>query len=254
MTALAYDVRGPDGAPWVLLGSSLGTTRDMWAAQVEPMSRHHRVVAFDTRGHGGSPAPVGPYAMAELAADVLELADHVGAERFSYVGISLGAAIGLQLSRDASGRLSRLVLCSAAARFGEPASWQERAERVRREGTGWLVEANRARWFTPELSGSSELHADRLLAGIADVPAEGYAGCCDALAGFDARPWLASITVPTRVIAGAQDPVTPAQVTGELATRIAGASLVTIDRASHLSAVERPDDLTAAVLEHLEQG
>jgi 3-oxoadipate enol-lactonase len=248
---LAHDVSGPEGAPWVFLGSSLGTTRDMWSAQVGPLARSHRVVRFDTRGHGDSPVPDGPYSMAELAADVLALADRLGAQRFAYVGVSLGGGIGQQLAHDAPERLGALVLCCTAARFGDAETWTERAERVRREGTAWLVEANAPRWFTPALDGAPAEHARRVLDGLAVTPDEGYAACCEAVAGFDARPWLAAITAPTRVVAAAEDPATPVELTDELASTIPGADLVTIDAASHLGCVERPEAFTAAILDHL---
>ena len=248
---LAHDVHGPDGAPWLLLGASLGSTRDMWQASLDPLAETFRVVRFDTRGHGESPVPPGPYAMADLAADVLRLADRLGAGRFAYAGVSLAGGLGLQLAHDVPHRLTSLVLCCTAARFGDPATWTERAERVRREGTGWLVEANRPRWFTPAIAGEPAQHAERLLQGIADIPDEGYASCCEALAEFDAGPWLDSIGVPTRVLAGADDPATPADRTDELAEHIPGADLVTIAEASHLGVVERPDAFTTAILDHL---
>ena len=248
---LAHDVHGQPGAPWLLLGASLGSTRDMWQAQLEALAEAFRVVRFDTRGHGASPVPPGPYAMADLAADVLRLADRLGAERFAYAGVSLAGGLGLQIAHDSPRRLTALVLCCTAARFGDPATWTERAERVRREGTGWLVEANRPRWFTPAIAGEPADHSERLLRGIADIPDEGYASCCEALAEFDARPWLESIEVPTRVVAGAEDPATPPERTDELAERIPGADLVTVPAASHLGVVEQPEAFTTAILDHL---
>lgn len=251
---LAYSSDGADDAPWLFLGSSLGTTRDMWEAQVEPLARSNRVVRFDTRGHGASPAPQGPYAMSDLAGDVLALADRVGAERFAYAGVSIGGALGLQLACDAPERLTSVVLCCTGAKLGEPATWTERAGRVRREGTAWLVDVNRERWFTRAISGAAAQHAERLLAGIAGVDREGYAGCCEAIAGFDVRSQLGSVRVPTRVVAGTEDPATPAALTDQLAAGIPGADLVRISEASHLGVVERPDEFTDAILEHLARG
>jgi 3-oxoadipate enol-lactonase len=251
---LAYSSDGADDAPWLFLGSSLGTTRDMWEAQVEPLARSNRVVRFDTRGHGASPAPQGPYAMSDLAGDVLALADRVGAERFAYAGVSIGGALGLQLACDAPERLTSVVLCCTGAKLGEPATWTERAERVRREGTAWLVDVNRERWFTSAISGAAAQCAERLLAGIAGVDREGYAGCCEAIAGFDVRSQLGSVRVPTRVVAGTEDPATPAALTDQLAAGIPGADLVRISEASHLGVVERPDEFTDAILEHLARG
>jgi 3-oxoadipate enol-lactonase len=248
---IAYSTDGAADAPWLFLGSSLGTTRDMWAQQVEPLARSHRVVRFDTRGHGASGAPRGPYSMSDLAGDVLALADRLGAERFAYAGVSLGGALGLQLACDAPGRLASLVLCCTGAKLGEPTTWMERAERVRREGTTWLIDVNRERWFTPAIAGAAAQRAEHLLAGIADVDREGYAGCCEAIAGFDLRHQLGSVRVPTRVVAATEDPAAPAALTDQLATEIPGADLVRIPEASHLGVVERPEEFTDAILGHL---
>src|SRR4051794_38391709 len=93
--SLHYRLDGPDGAPVLVLGSSLGTTGAMWDAQVPAFSRHFRMLRYDTRGHGGSPVPDGPYTMDELGADVLALLDRLGIERASFCGLSIGGVIGM---------------------------------------------------------------------------------------------------------------------------------------------------------------
>lgn len=244
---LHYRIDGAEDAPWLLLGSSIGTDLRMWDDNVADLAQEHRVLRFDTRGHGGSPAPSGPYDLTGLAADVVALADRLGIAQFAYGGLSLGGAIGQQLALDVPGRLTALVLCCTAARFGEASSWRERAARVRAEGTAWLVEPSRLRWFadpgTPQ--------ADELLAGLAAMSPDGYAGCADALAGFDVRDRLPEITLPTLVIAGKEDPATPLTHAELLADGIPGADLVVLPDAAHLATVEQPDAANRAILDHL---
>jgi 3-oxoadipate enol-lactonase len=249
--ALSYVADGPDEGFPVLLGSSIGTTHAMWGPQIEALARRWRAVRFDARGHGGSPAPRGPYKVTELAADVIALADALGIESFAYCGVSLGGAIGLQLALEHPERVSSLVLCCTSSWFGGPDPWRQRAARVRAEGMDWLVEASRLRWFRvgqPLPDGGAEL-----LEGIRLLDLEGYASCCDAIAVFDVRDQLGRINAPTRVIAGAEDVAAPAPMTDFLADRIPGADLVRVAGAAHIANVEQPGLVTKAIVEHLER-
>lgn len=254
---LHHVVTGPADAPAVLLGSSLGTDLHMWDPQVDVLSRRWKIVAFDTRGHGGSPSGPGagePTSVDDLADDVLALADRLGLDTFAYCGLSLGGAIGQVLAARVPDRVRALVLCCTSARFCEGAgAWHERAARVRAEGMSWLVEPSRERWFTPGFSERQPTEADRLLSMLARTPSEGYAACCDALAAFDGRPLLSQITAPTLVVAGEHDPSTPVAMAEELAAGIKDADLLVVPHAAHLASAERPDEVTAAIAVHLER-
>jgi 3-oxoadipate enol-lactonase len=85
------------------------------------------------------------------------------------------------------------------------------------------------------------------------TPPEGYARCCEALAAWDARERISAISVPTLVVAGADDPATPVEHAELLASRIPGARLLVLERAAHLANVERAEEFTNAVLDHLGQ-
>jgi 3-oxoadipate enol-lactonase len=250
---LHHEIDGDPTAPAVVLGPSLGTGLDMWASQVEALTQRWRVVRFDPRGHGGSPVPVGPYSVEGLAADVVALVDELGIDQFAYCGLSLGGAIGQQLALTQPDRVRSLVLCCTAARFGEPEGWHERATRVRAEGTEWLVDTTRERWFTEDFRSREPQQTQRLLAMLRDTPSEGYAGCCDALAEFDTRDALVEIKAPTLVIAGESDPATPPALAEELTEGIEDASLLMLSPAAHLATVERAEPATRAIVEHLER-
>lgn len=245
--------QGPTGAPAVLLGPSLGTTLAMWDDLAEELAERFRVVRFDTRGHGGSPVPTGPYRLDDLVADVVALADSLDIERFGYVGLSLGGLVGQALAAGHPDRVSALVLACTGPSFGDATAWQERAARVRAEGMAWLVEPTRGRWFTEAFVEAHPDRAGRLLDMIAGVDPEGYASCCEAIAGTDLTGRLASVTAPTRVIAGAEDPVSPPEVGQVLVDHLPDADLVVIEGASHIASVADPATFDAAVLEHLEK-
>jgi 3-oxoadipate enol-lactonase len=249
---LHHRVDGDPTAPAIVLGPSLGTTLEMWDAQVEALTERWRVVRFDTRGHGGSPVPDGPYDVEGLAGDVLALVDELGIDQFAYCGISLGGAIGQQLALSQPDRIRSLVLCCTGARLAVPEFWQERAARTRAEGTGWLDESTRERWFTADFRAREPQEVDRLLTMLRETPPEGYAACCDALAAFDARDRMADIKASTLVISGETDPATPPELGADLAAGIADASLVVVPCA-HLANVEQADRVTSAIVEHLER-
>jgi 3-oxoadipate enol-lactonase len=245
---------GQAGAPAVLLAGSIGTDHGMWDAQVPSLSSRFRVLALDLRGHGASPTTPGPVAMTDLADDVLRVADRLGVDGFGFVGLSLGGAVGQLLASSYPDRVGALVLCCTSARFSEAAaSWRERAARVRAEGTGWLVEASRGRWFAPGFADRRPDEADRLLGMLTATPVEGYAAACDALAGFDGRPLLGSVKAPTLVVAGAEDPATPVDMAEELTAGIDGARLLVVPGAAHLASAERPELVNPILLDHLER-
>jgi len=250
---LHHRVDGDPTAPAVVLGPSIGTRLAMWEPQVEALAQRWRVIRFDTRGHGGSPVPNGPYTVEDLAGDVVALLDELGVDQFAFAGNSLGGTIGQQLAVDHPDRVRSLVLCCTAAKLGESGSWHERAERVRTEGTDWLVAFTRDRWFHPDFQSTSPRQVDELLAGLRETPVEGYAGCCEALAEFDGRPRLDRIQAPTLVVSGEGDPATPPDQGAELAEGIPDSDLLVVPRAAHLAGVERPDVVTPAIVDHLER-
>lgn len=250
---LHHDIHGPDDAPPVLLAPSLGTTLALWDELTGVLSDRFRVIRFDTRGHGGSPVPPGPYTVDELAADVVELADTLGAERFGLVGLSIGGAIGQTIAVEHAARLSALVLCCTGPAFGDPQNWRDRAEQVRAEGMSFLAEPTKGRWFTPDFLRSRPEEVDRLLGMLASTSPEGYAACCDALASHDLTDRIGEIRTPTRIIAGAHDPVCTPEVGRLIADRIPDSDLVVLDDAAHIANVAQPERFNAAVLQHLEK-
>ncbi|MGH3331243.1 MAG: 3-oxoadipate enol-lactonase [Nocardioidaceae bacterium] len=253
IVALNHYTQGPPDAPAVFLGGSLGTTLSMWDSLAGYLAPAYHVVRFDIRGHGSSPTPAGPYSMSELAGDVIALADELELERFAYVGLSLGGAIGLTLAVEHPERLTSLVLCCAAPVFGEPETWRERSARVTAEGTGWLVETTRDRWFTRGFQEAHPVAVHEIVDMLATASPVGYAACCDALASFDLTARLDEVKAPTRVVAAAQDPVTPPDVTQLLADGISGADHVVIDYAAHIANIAQPEEFNRAVKEHLDR-
>ena len=243
---------GPEDAPVLVLGSSLGTTGAMWDANVPALSERFRLIRYDTRGHGGSPAPPGPYSIGELGADVLALIDRLGLERVSFCGLSIGGMIGMWLASEAPERIDRLMLCCTVPHFPPPDLWNERIETVRARGIEPMVDQALDRWLPPDVR-LERPEAERHLRGlIRTTSPAGYAGCCEAIRDMDLRPRLDRIEAPTLVLAGDRDPSTPAEKVRPLADAIADARYVEIEGAAHIANMARPRDVERALLEHLE--
>jgi 3-oxoadipate enol-lactonase len=251
---LRHRLEGPAAAPVVVLSSSLGTTLELWDSNVGSLTERCRVLRYDHRGHGGSPAPPGPYAVEELGRDVLELLDELDLDRVSFCGISLGGAVGLWLAATAPQRLDRLVVACSSARFGPPETWLERARTVRAEGVSAISEAVVGRWFTPALASDEPAVVERFRGMLEATPAEGYAACCEAIAGWDFAGRLGEVAVPTLVVSAAQDPATPPEHGRAIADGVPGARLAIVDGAAHLVNIERPEEFTTLVLSHVGEG
>lgn len=257
----AYDVTGPADAPVVVLGSSLGTDRHMWDAQLPALSDRFRVVRYELRGHGasGTPAQPGRATLDDLGRDLLRLLDHLGVERAHHVGLSIGGMLALWAAQHDPARTASIaVLCSTA--YLPPAqAWLDRAVTVRGQGMGAIVDAVMARWFTPTFA--DEETRGSLRRTFLAVDPEGYAHCCEAIAGMDLRGGLAAVRGRALVVAGRDDaaipPVptdgSPAWSSQETARALTSADVrfELLDDAAHIAAVQQDAAVTRLLLDHL---
>jgi 3-oxoadipate enol-lactonase len=248
--ALGYRLDGPEDAPALVLSSSLGTTRELWEPQVPRLAREFRVLTYDHPGHGTSELPEQPYTVEAFAAALLALLGELGLERVSLCGVSLGGMVGMALALEAPERVERLVIACTSAYLGPPEGWAKRAEIVRGEGVEAIADSVLRRWFTADADRETVEHFRAMLVA---TPPEGYARCCEALGSWDARERISAIAAPVLVMVGAEDPATTPEHAKLLATRIPGARLRVLEHAAHLANVERAEEFTSAVLEHLGQ-
>lgn len=246
-------VDGDPAAPALILSNSLGTTLEMWAPQVAALSERHRLIRYDTRGHGGSPITPGPYRFDALGQDVLAVLDALQVEQAAFCGISMGGHIGLWLGIHASERFHAIAVCNSAAKIGTAQGWGERAAMLRAKGADGmqeLADSAPARWFSEACVQAQPAMVRRMQDGLARLDPEGYASCCDALAASDLRAELGRIATPTLLLAGQWDPVCTEADAQAMQTCITGAQLTTVP-ASHLSNLEAPQAFDKAVLDFL---
>jgi 3-oxoadipate enol-lactonase len=252
---LVASLTGPAGAPVVALGTSIGTNQGLWDPQAAVLGRRFRLLRFEFRGHGPagaqSPAPAGPYTIAELGTDVLEVLNRYDLDQVAYCGVSLGGMVGMWLAANAPDRITRLALCCTAAYMPPASMWQDRAATARAEGLGALVGPTTGRWFPAAFAQQHPEAVAPVAAMFTGTNPEGYAGCAEAIATMDQRESIRAITAPTLVIAGAEDPSTPPWQSALLATSIPGARLTVVRGAAHLANYQTPGPVTAALAAHL---
>ena len=248
---LAYRIDGAEAGSTLVLSSSLGTTSALWDGQVAALGAEYRIVRYDHPGHGGSPAPDGPVTIESLATGVGDLLDRLELARASFCGLSLGGMVGMALARDAPERVHRLVLSSTAAYLGPPDGWHDRARIVRNGGTAAISEKVLERWFTERYRREQPARVATFREMLEAVSRDGYAACCEAIAGWDARVGLDVIRARTLVIAGAEDVATPPDDGAFLADAIPDAELLVLPEAAHLANVGQPELFNRALLEFL---
>ncbi|WP_248763490.1 alpha/beta fold hydrolase [Pseudarthrobacter sp. SSS035] len=231
--------------PLLVAGPSLGTSTLLWTEAATLLGTDYDVVAWDLPGHGVSPAATESFDVADLADAVVDLVDTIApGAGFHYAGVSLGGATGLQLGIKHGDRLKSLSIQCTGAKIGTPEAWLERAETVRTQGTPVMIQGSAQRWFAPGFMDREPERSSRLLHSLRDTDRFSYAFCCEALAGFDVRAELGSISVPTQAVAGAADTVAPPSMAQETVDGITAgggtANAVTLEGVAHLAPAEAP--------------
>jgi 3-oxoadipate enol-lactonase len=247
---LAYTVIGDPDKPMLVMSSALGTTRAMWDPQ-HPLAAHHALVLYDHRGLGASPAPPGPYSVDEMGEDVIALIDKLGARTVSFCGVSLGGMVGLWIAANHPDRITSLVVMATLSRLQPAATFFERAAAVRARGIGSVADGVVARWFTERFAREHPATLRGYVETLTAMDAEGYAGCCEALAACDLRTAIHKVDAPTLIIAGAEDPVVPAASAVMFGASFRDANVAVVPDAAHLMNVEQADIVNRLVLDHL---
>ncbi|MDI3417452.1 bifunctional 3-oxoadipate enol-lactonase/4-carboxymuconolactone decarboxylase PcaDC [Streptomyces luteolus] len=247
--SLQYRFDGPEDAPVLILGPSLGTTWHMWDRQVPELAQSWRVFRFDLPGHGGAPAHAAD-SVQELADRVLATLDELGVQRFGYAGCALGGAIGADLALRHPQRVASLALIAASPRFGTADEFRQRGVIVRTNGLDPVARTSPERWFTPGFAANQPAITEWAVQMVRTTDPGCYIAACEALAAFDIRPELGRIGVPTLVLVGSEDQVTGPAEARTLVAGIPDARLAVVPGASHLAPVEQPAAVTDLLVRH----
>ncbi|TVP33305.1 3-oxoadipate enol-lactonase [Streptomyces griseus subsp. griseus] len=246
---LQYRFDGPEDAPVLVIGPSLGTTWHMWDRQVPELSQHWRVFRYDLPGHGGAPAHAAA-SVADLADRLLATLDGLGVQRFGYAGCSIGGAVGADLALRHPHRVASLALVASSPRFGTADEFRRRGVIVRTNGLEPMARTAPEHWFTPGFAAAQPAIVEWAVQMVRTTDPGCYIAACEALAAFDIRGALGRIGVPTLVLVGAEDQVTGPAEARTLVAGIPDARLALVPGASHLAPVEQPAAVSDLLLTH----
>lgn len=242
---------GPEGAPLLVLGPSLGTSTILWETAAPLLRERFRVAAWDLPGHGDAPPTSEPFTVGELADAVAAAVRDRGERSILYAGVSLGGATGLELALRHPDLVTAAAIVASGAQLGTPEAWRERAATVREQSTSVLIVPSAQRWFAP---GSMEREPElsgRLLHVLQGADDESYARCCEALADYDVRDRLGEIRMPVLALWGEHDAVAPEAKADEIARGVADGRAVMVPGVAHLPPAEDPAATAAALLDFL---
>jgi 3-oxoadipate enol-lactonase len=245
-----YDMEGPESAPAVTLSHSLATDMSMWDPQVAVLKSGYRVLRYDTRGHGGTDSPEGPYTLEELAEDARALLQALRIRKTHFMGISMGGMIGQTLALKDPGMLRSLILCDTSSRIPEEALpiWEERIGLAQKQGMDALVESTMERWFTASFRRKPLPELEKVRRMIRTTPLKGYVGGSRAIMRLDLTERLRKITLPTLIVVGEEDPGTPVAASQAIHEQIKDSQFVILKSAAHLSNIEQQDAFNSAVM------
>ena len=252
-TELWYSDTGGDGQV-VLFHHGYTGSHDTWPPIIERMPADYRYVMMDGRGAGDSAHPAEGYTVEQYTADVIGVADALEIDRFTYVGHSMGGAMGMLLALEFADRLDRLVLVSSVGSgglSGTPPSYRANMRALwASKDAEELVRQRLATAARPELNDEvvTKEKVDRALS----VSEGYYDGSWDSMAAFDVTDRMGDISTPTLVIAGAADFLIADNVHDYL--RLPNASVHVFHRVGHFAPSDLPDEFAEVLTDFLIHG
>lgn len=239
MTNTSFQLEGRTNAPVLVIGNSLGANYSMWDDQIEAWKKDFLVLRYNYQGHGDTPA-VGDVASTEdLAKDIIALVDQLHIQQFHWLGLSLGAMLGLYMAAHYPTRV--LSLSAACFRHSQTEDtknqWLTRIATVKEKGIQAIVDGTADRWLTEGYRLANPVDDKKLRQMIATTSNDGYMACGHAVMTYDARPYAAKIQCPTLLISGEFDMGAPSAEMASLTSLIPNSQYAMLPSA-HIANVE----------------
>ncbi|HSL55988.1 MAG TPA: alpha/beta fold hydrolase [Pyrinomonadaceae bacterium] len=253
---LAYTDTGGAGRPIVLI-HGYPFNRSLWSEQITALSDSYRIIAPDLRGFGDSDASQDTSTMNRLAADVAALMDHLEIARATIGGLSMGGYVALAFYKQFATRVRALVLADTRAQADTEEGKQARAQQAEKalsEGMAGIADAMLPKLLTPETVSKRPEIVKFVRDMMLQTKPEGAAAALRGMAEReDQTELLPKITVPTLILVGAEDAITPVADSEKMHQAIGGSHLVVLDHAGHVSNLERTQQFNDALLQFLTQ-
>lgn len=249
MTELNFITEGNPSGPALVLAHGLATDCEMWADAAGHLGEYFRIIRYDSRGHGRTPAGADGFTLEDLAQDVIRLLDILQIESAAFAGLSMGGMVGMTLALSGSDRISSLIVCNARGDAPEAYrnSWDDRIAKVRADGVAAIADATINRWFTSEFLGDPAKVA-KVREMMLRTSVDGYCFSAAALKALNCTPRLPSMSIPAMFLTGAEDVGAPVETMREMHRLTPGSRFEVISGAGHISALEQPLKVAEAIL------
>jgi 3-oxoadipate enol-lactonase len=246
---LTMNIVEAGSGPPVLLIHGLGWDHSLWNPTVERLAKHCRVVAADTRGHGATDRPDGPYDMEMLARDYAALADALGLAGICVIGLSQGGMVAQSLTLLRPDLVCALVLISTSCKsdLSLRDNMEARIAAMEKAGPEAAARAAAESIFSPHWRAANPAALMRFIAWRSAMPTAPLTAATRALYDFDLSRELSRIAVPTLVVAGQEDTLTRPHGMQEMAALVPGAEYRLVPGSGHMIPVEQPEALHALV-------
>lgn len=244
---IAYQDSGESYLPALFMAHPLGMSRDVWDEVCDQLHGYYRCVRWDLPGHGSSSPAVEGISIETLAEDVLQIADALGLEKFSFIGTSIGGVIGQALCRVTPKRLERVWLTNTGAVIGTKDAWDERAKNVRKFGLSKMVDGIVPRWFSPKTTYIKSGLSKGWMIQLGRNNSESYAKLCEALAEVDNTNKLKDFNNRITLVGGTDDVSTPPETLQDLQSEFTNAELIILEDIGHVPSVEASTKLVEII-------
>jgi 3-oxoadipate enol-lactonase / 4-carboxymuconolactone decarboxylase len=245
-----YQLYPNTNVPTILFSNSLGSDFHIWDELVPYLSPHFQILLYDTRGLGKSEVTPGPYSIQLLATDIIQLLNRLAIDKIAFCGLSMGGLIGQYLALHFPDRLTHLILSNTAAKIGDHNRWDERIRVVQNAGLESLADEMMTRWFSETFRSNRPNRVQEIKTAFLASNPDGYIQNCIAIREADFRNEIADIKIPSLVITGDGDPVTPVGDAQFLVDQIPEAQLVVLS-ACHLAPTELPKEYSNLLIDFI---
>lgn len=252
---LAYDDVGVGHA--VVLIHGYPFNRSLWTEQTEALTSRFRVITPDLRGFGESDSSEGPVTMNRMAQDVAELMDQLGIDQAVIGGLSMGGYVALAFVKQFPSRVKALVLADTRAQADTEEAKQTRhqhAEKALSEGMAGIADAMLPKLLTPDTVSKRPEVVKRVRDMMLKTKPQGAASALLGMAERDDQSeFIATIRVPTMIVVGREDALTPLADSEKMQSKIVPSRLVVIENAGHVSNLEQTEQFNFALIRFLDR-